>query len=186
MRDSTCVWQSTRKGDAANISYSQSKVCFNTLPNDKILNQSKSKAFTDDKIRVTEELKFGLGRVENIVGKEENVGYQHFLLFPLCFQNLLFPEVLKVRIVWYRVKPFAVECRLNSVPDDKILGWTNLKVFADVKLNVAKMMNSLFDRVESIVGKGENAGDQHFLPFPQCSPKPSTRGAGSLKVMIVW
>ena len=48
-------------------------------------------------------LKFVLGRVENIVGKRENAGYQHFLLFPQCFQKLSSPEVLKVRIVWYRV-----------------------------------------------------------------------------------
>ena len=26
----------------------------------------------------------------------------------------------------------------------------------------------VFDRVENIVGKGENAGHQHFLLFPQC------------------
>ena len=32
-------------------------------------------------------------RVENIVGKGENTGYQHFLLFPLCFRKLSFPEV---------------------------------------------------------------------------------------------
>ena len=25
--------------------------------------------------------------VENIVGKGENAGYQHFLLFPQCFQK---------------------------------------------------------------------------------------------------
>ena len=30
---------------------------------------------------------------------------------------------------------------------------------------VAKMMISVFDRVENIVGKGENAGYQHFLLF---------------------
>ena len=57
-------------------------------------------AFADDKIIVTHELKFMLGRVENIVGKGENAGYQHFLLFPQCFQKLSFPEVLKVVIVW--------------------------------------------------------------------------------------
>ena len=33
-------------------------------------------------------LKFVLGQVENIVGKGENAGYQHFLLFPQCFQKL--------------------------------------------------------------------------------------------------
>ena len=35
------------------------------------------------------------------------------------------------------------------------------------------MMISLYDRVENTVGKGENAGYQHFLLFPQCFPKLS-------------
>ena len=34
--------------------------------------------------------------VENILGKEENAGYQHFLLFPQCFQKPSFPGSLKV------------------------------------------------------------------------------------------
>ena len=38
-------------------------------------------------MNVTEKLKFVLGGVENIVGKGENAGYQHFLLFPQCFQK---------------------------------------------------------------------------------------------------
>ena len=42
------------------------------------------------------------------------------------------------------------------------------------------MTISLYDRVENTVGKGENAGYQHFLIFPQCFPKPSS--LGSLKV----
>ena len=50
---------------------------------------------------------------------------------------------------------------------------TKLKAFADNKLDVAKMKISLFDRVENTVGKGENAGYQHFLLFPQCFSKPS-------------
>ena len=52
----------------------------NPLPNDKIFDWSKLKEFTDKK-NVTEKLKFVLGRVEKIMGKGENVGYQHFLLF---------------------------------------------------------------------------------------------------------
>ena len=39
---------------------------------------------------MTEILKFVLGRVENIVGKGENAGYKHFLLFPQCFQKASF------------------------------------------------------------------------------------------------
>ena len=49
---------------------------------------------------------------------------------------------------------------------------TKLKAFADNKLNVATMAISLFDRVENTVGKGENAGYQHFLLFPQCFKSP--------------
>ena len=63
---------------------------------------------------------------------------------------------------------------INSLPNDKILDMTKLKAFADDKLNVATIMISLFDRVENTVGKGENAGYQHFLLFLQCFPKPSS------------
>ena len=44
-------------------------------------------------------------------------------------------------------------------------------------------MISLLGEIENM-GKGENAGDQHFLLFPQCFQKAST--SGSLKVRIVW
>ena len=67
---------------------------------EKILDWSKLKAFADDKIKVTEKLKFVLGRVENTVGKGENAGYQHFLLFPQCFQKASFSGASKVGIVW--------------------------------------------------------------------------------------
>ena len=59
----------------------------NSLPHDKMLDWSKLKAFADAKINVVEKLKFALGRVENIVGKGEHAGYQHFLLFTQCFQK---------------------------------------------------------------------------------------------------
>ena len=41
---------------------------------------------------------------ENIVGKGENAGYQHFLLFPQCFQKSYFSRSLKVGVVWERVE----------------------------------------------------------------------------------
>ena len=58
---------------------------FNSLPNDKLLDWSKLKAFADEKMNVTQKLKFVIGRIENIMGKGENAGYQHFLLFPQYF-----------------------------------------------------------------------------------------------------
>ena len=43
-------------------------------------------------------------RVENIVGTGENAGYQHFLLFPQCFEKAFFSDVSKGVIVWEWVK----------------------------------------------------------------------------------
>ena len=48
-----------------------------------------------------------------------------------------------------------------------------LKALADDKSKVAKIMISLFGRVENTVGKGDNAVYQHFLLFQQCFSKPS-------------
>ena len=93
---------------------------FNSLPND-ILDWSKFKALADDKIIVTQNLKFVLRKVENIVGRGENAGYHHFLLFPQCFQKATYPVSLKVGIVCLRVNP---------LPDDKILDWSKLKQIA--------------------------------------------------------
>ena len=71
-----------------------------SLPNDKILDLSKLKAFADDNLNVNHKVKFGLGRVEHIVGKGENAGSQHFLLFPQCLQKASTLGPLKVGIVW--------------------------------------------------------------------------------------
>ena len=67
------------------------------LPNDKMLDWSNLKAFADNKINITEKLIFDLERVENIRGKGENTGYQHFLLFPKCFRKVFFLRVVKSR-----------------------------------------------------------------------------------------
>ena len=65
----------------------------------------------------------------------------------------------------------------------KFTAMTKLKAFADDEINIAKLMIHVFDRVENIVGKGENAGHQHFLLFPQCFQKVSFGGGGgALKV----
>ena len=56
----------------------------------EILDWSVLKTFADDEIKATKKIEFVLERVENIMGKEENAGYQHFLLFPQSF--LMPPE----------------------------------------------------------------------------------------------
>ena len=49
------------------------------------LSKSKFKAFAVNNINVTENLKYVLKWVKNIVGTGEHTGYQHFLLFQQCF-----------------------------------------------------------------------------------------------------
>ena len=71
----------------------------NPLPNDKFSDCSKLKAFADDNLNLAKKLKFVIGRVENIVGKGENAGNQHFLLFPQCFQKASILGSVKVGIV---------------------------------------------------------------------------------------
>ena len=63
-----------------------------------------------------------------------------------------------------------IEIIFNSLPNN-ILDITKLKAFADDKINVARMMISVFERVEHTVEKQDNAGYQHFLLFPQCFQK---------------
>ena len=51
-----------RKKMMMSVSYST----VNSLPNDKILDWSKFKAFADEKINVNEKLKFGLARKKTL------------------------------------------------------------------------------------------------------------------------
>ena len=71
------------------------KLLVNSLPNNKFLGRSELIAFKDKKIKVTDKLKFVLGRLKNIVGKGENADFQHFLLFPQFFQKVSFFKVGK-------------------------------------------------------------------------------------------
>ena len=73
---------------------------------------------------------------------------------------------------------------LNPLPNAKVLDETKFKAFADDKLSNKKIIVLHFIRVENIVAKGENAGYQHFLLFPQCFQKPCFQGAS--KGVIVW
>ena len=73
---------------------------FILLPVDKMMDLLKLKAFADDKLHVIQYNKVVFHRIENIVEKEENAGYQHFLLFPHSFQKAFSSSASKVVIVW--------------------------------------------------------------------------------------
>ena len=55
-----------------------------------------------------------------------------------------------------------MEERDNPFPHDKILDHTKLKAFADDKLNVTKMVISVLEKVDNIVGKVEIACTSNF------------------------
>ena len=71
----------------------------NSLPNDKILDWSKRRELADNEIKLGKIMIYVSDRVENIVGKGEKAGYQHFLLFPHCFQKAFYSGSLKVVMV---------------------------------------------------------------------------------------
>ena len=79
-----------------------------------------------NKIYVTGNLKFVLGRVENRAGEGENAGsgYQHFLLYPQCFQMACF-EKLKIHAV-----PLKIYYKISNL--------TRMKAFAYAKFNTFK------------------------------------------------
>ena len=107
------------------------------------MDETKLKAFTDNKLNNYNICVFD--RVENIVEKGENAGYQHFLLFPQCFQQACFPGASKGVIVWEQVNPFPNKpCFFLFSPG------LHYKSF------------------ENTVGKGEIARNEPFLLFPQC------------------
>ena len=67
---------------------------------------SKVKAPADNKINVTLMSISVSDRVGNIVGKGENAGYQHSLLFA-CFEKASFPGMSKGVILWEWVNASA-------------------------------------------------------------------------------
>ena len=78
---------------------------------------------------------------ENLLGRGENAGNQHFLLFSQGFLDF-----------YEQLPPF------DSIQYDKILDLSKLEAFADNNLNVYQKLKFALGRVENIVGKGENAG----------------------------
>ena len=89
----------------------------------------KVKPFSNDKVfrRVKVETIWGqqlnacvngrncpLNGVENIVGKGENAGFQHFLRFPQCFQKASSQRLYKAGVIWSRVAPVSAYFKLKE------------------------------------------------------------------------
>ena len=83
---------------------------------------------------------FVLLSVENIVGKGGNAGYQHFLLFPQCFQKDSLSGSLKAGIVWERFENLSLRHIEDFLLNNKIFAMTKLKEF---EVNTITLLNSL-------------------------------------------
>ena len=127
-----------------------------------------------------------------LLKKREDTRYQHFLLFPQFFQKFFSFRVVKSQDLHRKQLNhlkiicifFSIHFTVLALANNKILDWSKLKAFADNKINVTKLLKFFGGRLESIVGKGENAGYQHFLLFLQCFQKASLLRL--LKARIVW
>ena len=75
---------------------------------------------------------------------------------------------------------------LNTLQDNKILAMSKLEALADDKSNVIHNTKFMLHRVESIMGKGENADNQQFLPFfSQCFQKLFSPSEASIVVIVL-
>ena len=90
------------------------------------------------------------------MGKGENTGNQRFSLLPTMFSTL---SETRMKFSFRFLLVSANSLNVNQ-PDDKISDWSELKAFADDKFNITQMLISVFARVENVVGRGENAGNQ--------------------------
>ena len=71
---------------------------FHPFPRDKILEQTKLKAFADDKLNVTKMIVSAFDRVENIVGKGEIACTSNFSFSQNVFKRLLSQACQKVSL----------------------------------------------------------------------------------------
>ena len=72
----------------------------NLFPQDKILDQTKLKAFVDDKLNVTKMIISVFDKSRKHFGERRKCLYKQFILIPQCFQKASFPDLSKGVTVW--------------------------------------------------------------------------------------
>ena len=80
--------------------------------------------------------------LENTVEKGKIVCHEKFLLFPYCYQTTCTTDTCVYVYIWdipslqepqsaSSKNILGSECRINSLPDDKIIDWFKLKQITD-------------------------------------------------------
>ena len=111
---------------------------------------SESKAFADDNVNLSPITRFGWLRVK--MGKGEHVGYQDII--PL-FPTMVFTVCLNLFF-------FSAESKLLAITQTN-RNW--LTLYTQSRFFTRPGLRS---PLKTLSEKGENAGNQHFLLFPQC------------------
>ena len=127
-------------------------------------------------VQFDENIRKFLRQVENNVGKGEIAHYKQFLLFLQCFKRLVL-QTCKNQGVFGKGL-MKVICMISVFRISPINMWKLviliarlLVVMVDLTLYCTMMtFDDPWDLFENIVGKGENAGYQHILLFPQFVP----------------
>ena len=97
---------------------------------------------------------------ENIVGKAENASNKHFSFSHIVF----YPSQHKFQ--FFSCLQNLLCLQIHSVLDlSKFCGLVKGYLFNTQSRVLPTLRKKSF---EDIAGKGENAGNQHFLLFPQC------------------
>ena len=111
-------------------------------------------------------------RIENIVVKGENAGYQHFLLFPQCFQKASFPGLLNHVIVF-------VNGRRQHLP-----------FVPSVLFGAAEIAHHIVDSVSTVnagLVKGKDVGGKHRCDFSSFAARiTDIPGAVHKSLLEIW
>ena len=106
------------------------------------------KGFADDNFKFDENDRKLSKPVEN-TGKRRNCSLLAISPFPSVFKRLVYQGRQKVSLCGNGLTLYQTTTKLDM---------TKLKRFEDHKVKFAKMNISVFDRLENIQGKGQNAG----------------------------
>ena len=117
-------------------------------------------------------------------GKKRKCWEPAFSIFPTMFSECFFFMVVKSQEI------FAINnlTLFSSIPNDKILGWSKLKAFAEDKSNATKKLKFVqgggkktwWEKAKMLVKLVTSI----FLLFPQCFQEASFPGSFEVRIVL--
>ena len=132
---------------------------FNPLPNHKILDLSRMKAFADNNKNVSQKWKVALERIVNNCGERIK-----------CWLFLV--DCTKIMSKFSEIHNFSHALMkrglnaFNPLPNHKILDLSKMKAFADNNKNVSQKWKVALERIVNNCGERRKCWFPAILPFP--------------------